>query len=79
MSRQHPFYEKVYKKLEDGCDAVVILDALFLNMAMAEMGINCGDSKYEKIFAKLRQSVSHQLENFIDLEMDDEDYDDENL
>ena len=79
LSRQHPFYEKVYKKLEDGCDAVVILDALFLNMAMAEMGINCGDSKYEKIFAKLRQSVSHQLENFIDLEMDDEDYDDENL
>lgn len=80
ISRQHPFYEKVYKKLEDGCDAVVILDALFLNLAMAEMGINCGDTKYEKIFAKLRQSVSHQLENFIDLELDDEgDESDENL
>lgn len=79
ISRQHPFYEKVYKKLEDGCDAVVILDAFFLNLAMAEMGINCGDNKYEKIFGKLRQSVSHQLENFIDLELDDEDELDEGI
>ena len=79
LSRQHPFYEKIYKKLEVGSDAVVILDAFFLNMAMAEMGINCDDNKYAKIFEKLRQSVSHQLENFIDLELDEDDEDDESL
>lgn len=43
------------------------------------MGINCDDNKYAKIFEKLRQSVSHQLENFIDLELDEDDEDDESL
>ena len=75
LSRTHPFYSKVYKKLESGSDAVVILDALFLSLSLAEMGIDCDDNKYAKIFAKLRQSVSHQLENFIDLELDDEEDD----
>lgn len=73
LSRSHPFYTKIYQKLVPGSDAVVILDALFLNMAMAEMGISAVDvSKLAKIFKRLRQSVSYQLSNFIDLEIESE-------
>ncbi len=71
LSRAHPFYTKIYQKLVPGSDAVVVLDALFLNMAMAEMGISSLDvSKLAKIFKRLRQSVSYQLSNFIDLEIE---------
>lgn len=47
LSRQHPFmkrYIKIGSWLRRGCN----LDAFFLNMAMAEMGINCDDNKYAK-------------------------------
>lgn len=71
LSRSHPFYTQIYQKLTPGSDAVAVLDALFLNMAMAEMGITCADiTKLSKIFKSLRQSVSYQLSNFIDFNID---------
>ena len=71
LSRAHPFYTKIYQKLVPGSDAVLFLYSLFLNMAMAEMGISSLDvSKLAKIFKRLRQSVSYQLSNFIDLKIE---------
>ena len=73
LSRSHPFYSKIYNKLTPGSDAVAVLDALFLNMAMAELGISCSDvKKLSQVFKSLRQSVSFQLSNFIDINIDDE-------
>ena len=43
ISRSHPFYQYIYKELEAGEDALVILDALFLNLSMAEVSINATD------------------------------------
>lgn len=71
LSRAHPFYTQIYQHLVPGSDAVVVLDALFLNLAMAEMGISSVDvSKLAKVFKRLRQSVSYQLSNFIDLQIE---------
>lgn len=58
ISRSHPFYQYIYKELEAGEDALVILDALFLNLSMAEVSINATDRLLVKIFDKLRSSVS---------------------
>lgn len=71
LSRSHPFYTNIYQKLTPGSDTVVILDALFLSMAMSEMSISCADtSRLPKLFKKLCQSVSIQLSNIIDLSVD---------
>lgn len=78
LSRSHPFYTSIYQKLAPGSDAVVILDALFLSLAMSEMGISSADTvRLPKIFKRLCQSVSIQLSNIIDLSVDiDEENDD---
>lgn len=75
LSRSHPFYSGIYQKLMPGSDAVVALDALFLCMAMSEMTISSVDTKkLSKLFKTLRQTVSSQLSNIIDLCIDsDED------
>lgn len=71
LSRTHPFYIDVYQKLVPGSDTVVILDALFLCLAMSEISISSADtSKLPKLFKKLCQSVSIQLSNIIDLSVD---------
>lgn len=71
LSRSHPFYTSIYQKLEPGSDTVVILDALFLSLAMSEMGISSTDTvRLPKIFKRLCQSVSIQLSNIIDLSVD---------
>ena len=80
LSREHPFYSKIYRYLEPGSDAIVILDALFLSMAMSELGISATDgSSFARVFKRLRQSVSFQLTNLCDIIIDSEieDEDDE--
>lgn len=73
ISRLHPFYTEIYQNLEPGSDAVVILDALFLCMAMSELGISAVDTtKMPKVFKMLRQTVSTQLSNIIDISVDSE-------
>lgn len=75
ISRSHPFYQYIYKDLEAGEDALVILDALFLNLSMAEASINATDKMLVKIFDKLRSSASLQLSRFIEVRLDDPEYD----
>jgi hypothetical protein len=67
ISRNHPFYEYIYKKLEAGDDALVILDALFLNLSMAEISIVATNKDLSKVFEKLRASTSYQLSQFIEV------------
>lgn len=78
LSRQHPFYDRVYSKLEPNSDEVVILDALFLALASAEQNILLLDKEKEdlfvKLFKKMRATVSQNLETFLDFDFDgDED------
>ena len=75
ISRSHPFYQYIYKELEAGEDALVILDALFLNLSMAEVSINATDRLLVKIFDKLRSSASLQLSRFIEVRLDDPEFD----
>lgn len=75
ISRSHPFYQYIYKDLEAGEDTLVILDALFLNLSMAEASINATDRLLVKIFDKLRSSASLQLSRFIEVRLDDPEYD----
>lgn len=75
ISRSHPFYQYIYKDLEAGEDALVILDALFLNLSMAEASINATDRMLVKIFDKLRSSASLQLSRFIEVRLDEPEYD----
>jgi len=70
ISRSHPFYEHIYKKLETGDDALVILDALFLNLSMSEMSIVATDTSLEKMFGLLRTTTSVQLSRFIEVSLD---------
>lgn len=78
LSRQHPFYDRIYSKLEPGCDEVVILDALFLALASAEQNILLLDKDKEelfvKLFKKMRATVSQNLEIFLDFDFEEEDY-----
>lgn len=71
ISRLHPFYKYIYKDLEAGEDTLVILDALFLNLSMAEASINATDRELIKIFNQLRSSASLQLSRFIEVRLDD--------
>lgn len=73
LSREHSFYDKIYKELVPGSDAVVLLDALFLSLAMAEIGISATDKKLSKVFKRLRLTVSGYLNDFTELQLDDED------
>lgn len=78
LSRQHPFYDRVYSKLEPNSDEVVILDALFLALASAEQNILLLDKEKEdlfvKLFKKMRATGSQNLETFLDFDFDgDED------
>lgn len=75
ISRSHPFYQYIYKDLEAGEDTLVILDALFLNLSMAEASINATDRLLVKVFDKLRSSASLQLSRFIEVRLDDSEYD----
>ena len=75
ISRSHPFYQYIYKDLEAGEDALVILDALFLNLSMAEASINATDRMLVKIFDKLRSSASLQLSKFIEVRLDGPEFD----
>lgn len=75
ISRSHPFYQYIYKNLEAGEDALVILDALFLNLSMAEASINATDRMLIRVFNKLRSSASLQLSRFIEVRLDDPEYD----
>lgn len=70
LSKTHPFYEHVYKKLESGDDALVILDALFLNLAMAETSLITIDKEYQKMFEQLRITASYQLSKFIEVTLE---------
>jgi hypothetical protein len=70
ISRSHPFYEHIYKKLEAGDDALVILDALFLNLSMAEISIVATDKGLSKMFEILRTTTSIQLSKFIEVNME---------
>jgi hypothetical protein len=69
ISRSHPFYEHIYKKLDAGDDALVILDALFLNLSMAELSIVATDTALTKMFETLRATASYQLSKFIEVNM----------
>jgi len=71
LSKSHPFYEHIYKKLEAGNDALVILDALFLNLAMAETSIMAIDKEHQKMFEQLRTTASYQLSKFIEVALED--------
>jgi len=73
ISKSHPFYGYVYKKLDAGGDALVILDALFLNLSMAELSIAATNKSLIKNFETLRISASAQLSRFIEANMDDDD------
>ena len=70
ISRSHPFYEHIYKKLEAGDDALVILDALFLNLSMAEISIVATNKDLAKMFEILRTTTSIQLSKFIEVNME---------
>ena len=52
---------------------MVLLDALFLSLAMAEIGISATDKKLSKVFKRLRLTVSGYLNDFTELQLDDED------
>ena len=73
LSREHSFYDKIYKELVPGSDAVVLLDAFFLSLAMAEIGISATDKKLSKVFKRLRLTVSGYLNDFTELQLDDDD------
>lgn len=75
ISRSHPFYQYIYKDLEAGEDTLVILDALFLNLSMAEASINATDRMLVRMFDKLRSSASLQLSRFIEVRLDEPEYD----
>jgi len=70
LSKSHPFYEYIYKKLEAGDDALVILDALFLNLAMAETSILAINKEHQKMFEQLRTTASYQLSKFIEVALE---------
>ncbi|WP_020375130.1 ATP-binding protein [Sulfobacillus thermosulfidooxidans] len=72
LSRSHPFYQYLYDRLEPGSDAVVSLDALFLNMAMAEMSIVASADNLVTAFAKLRNRTGYQLSDFIESKLPDD-------
>ena len=75
ISRSHPFYQYIYKDLDAGEDALVILDALFLNLSMAEVSINAADRELVRMFDKLRSSASLQLSRFIEAKLNEPEYD----
>jgi hypothetical protein len=72
LSRRHPFYEHIYQKLETGDDTAVILDALFLNLSMAEVGIIASNRELNRAFELLRATTSYQLSRFIEANLEDE-------
>ncbi|PYG86596.1 histidine kinase/DNA gyrase B/HSP90-like ATPase [Ruminiclostridium sufflavum DSM 19573] len=72
LSREHSFYDKIYKELTPGSDEVVLLDAFFLSLAMAEIGISATNRQLSKVFKRLRLTVSGYLNDFTELQLDDD-------
>lgn len=77
LSREHPFYKRIYSKLEPGTDEVVILDAFFLALASAEVNIGAIQKDKSRLFEKLRATVSQNLEYFLDFDFEESEDEDE--